>query len=148
MGFANKILSANDGEALSSEETYLLILSIYLHDIGMQCDVNKFPNILGNAIKLGAVFDTQFASKSSNGYSIYEQKAIRKNHHYLTAGWIDYAYKTGDTILGSAIKTVPTDLIGDLIDICKHHAKIPIADCSPTFRFDPNGRKQLLYSPT
>jgi HD-GYP domain-containing protein (c-di-GMP phosphodiesterase class II) len=38
-GFARDILRANSGRSLSEEEAYLLIAAIYLHDIGMQCDV-------------------------------------------------------------------------------------------------------------
>ncbi|MBM4431182.1 MAG: NACHT domain-containing protein, partial [Chloroflexi bacterium] len=142
--FAASLLNANDGRDLSSQEMYLLLAGIYLHDIGMQCDVVKFPEIKAQAEKLGAQFDVEITAQTSSGYSIDEQKAIRKNHQYLTAAWIDHANRTGETVLGPAAKTIPDDLVDDLMDVCKHHAKVPITDCPLTFRFDPTGRKQLV----
>ncbi|MDO8745365.1 MAG: pentapeptide repeat-containing protein [Candidatus Brocadiaceae bacterium] len=60
--------------------------------------------------------------------------------------WIDNANRTGDTLLGMAAKTVPEDIIDDLMDVCKHHAKLPITECPISFRFDPTERKQLVAS--
>jgi hypothetical protein len=57
-GFATQLLDANDGRPLSAQEMYLLLAGIYLHDIGMQCDVVKFPPIKTRAEKLGAKFDS------------------------------------------------------------------------------------------
>lgn len=144
--FANKLLQANDGRAFSFQEMYLLLASIYLHDIGMQCDVVKFPKIKERAEALGAKFEVQFTAKTASKYSIEEQKEIRNNHQYLSAAWIDYANRTGETLAGQAAKSIPEDLVDDLIDICKHHAKLPITDCPLTFKFDPTGRKQLIAS--
>ena len=144
--FANKLLQANDGRVFSFQEMYLLLASIYLHDIGMQCDVVKFPKIKERAEALGAKFEVKFTAKTASKYSIEEQKEIRKNHQYLSAAWIDYANRTGETSAGQAAKTIPEDLVDDLIDICKHHAKLPITDCPLTFKFDPTGRKQLIAS--
>jgi len=87
--FANKLLQANGGRNLSAQETYLLLAGIYLHDIGMQCDVIKFPKIKERAEALGAEFEVEFTAKTASKYSIEEQKAIRKNHQYLTTAWID-----------------------------------------------------------
>lgn len=143
-GFVAKLLEANDGRTLSSQEMYLLLVGIYLHDVGMQCDVTKFPEIKARAEELGARFDVSFTARKASAYSIDEQKAIRKNHQYLTAAWIDYAYRTGNTALGLAAKTIPEDLVADLMDVCKHHAKLPITDCPITFKFDPTQRKQLV----
>jgi hypothetical protein len=142
--FAAKLLKANDGRPLSAQETYLLLAGIYLHDIGMQCDVVKFPAIKARAEKLGAKFDIEFTALTSSGYSLDEQKAIRKNHQYLTAAWIDHANRTGETALGPAAKAIHEDLVDDLMDICLHHAKLPITDCPVTFKFDQTGRKQLV----
>jgi hypothetical protein len=41
-------------------------------------------------------------------------------------------------------KSVPEDLIADLVDICKYHSKLPINECPVNFNFDPNERKQLI----
>ena len=146
VGFVTKLLDANDGHPLSAREAYLLLAGIYLHDIGMQCDVVKFPSIKQKAEALGAQYDVEFSAQRAGGYSINEQKAIRKNHQYLTVAWIDNANRTGDTLLGMAAKTVPEDIIDDLMDVCKHHAKLPITECPISFRFDPTERKQLVAS--
>jgi HD superfamily phosphodiesterase len=100
---ADKLLKANGGRPLSEIELYLLQAGIYLHDIGMQCDVVKFEEIKKNAERFGAKFNKKFTAASANSYSIKEQEAIRNNHQYLTASWIDYAYRTGETMLGRAI---------------------------------------------
>jgi hypothetical protein len=143
-GYANKLLGANDGKALSSQELYLLLAGIYLHDVGMQCDVLKFPGIKAKSQELGAKFDVGFSALTASGYNLDEQKEIRKNHQYLSAAWIDYASRTGETVLGAAAKSVPQDLVDDLMDVCKHHTKLPITDCPTQLKFDPTGRKQLV----
>jgi hypothetical protein len=143
-GFVSKLLAANDGKALSSQEMYLLLAGVYLHDVGMQCDVLKFPDIKAKAQQLGARFDVGFSTLISSGYNLDEQKEIRKNHQYLSAAWIDCAIRTGETVLGAAAKSIPSELIDDLMDVCKHHTKLPITDCPPQFKFDPTGRKQLV----
>lgn len=142
--FAAKLLENTDGRALSSLESYILLAGIYLHDIGMKCDVIKFSEIKKNAEKLGAKFDVEFNAETSSGYNIDEQKEIRKNHQYLSAAWIDYAKRTGDTFLGPAAKQIPPDLVSDLMDVCKYHSKLPITECPITFKSDPNERKQLV----
>jgi len=150
-GYSNKIiaddlLKANNGSALSSEEMYLLMAGIYLHDIGMQCDVFRFPEIKARAEELGAEFDPSFIEGSGCRYTLDMQKEIRKNHQYLTAAWIDHANRTGATTLGSTAKEIPSKLVDDLIDVCKHHSKLPIANCAQTFKYNPNGRKRLVAS--
>lgn len=144
--YAYKLLQANDGRILSAQEMYLLLAGIYLHDVGMQCDVVKFPKIKERAEAFGAKFESEFTAKTSSKYSIEEQKDIRKNHQYLAAAWIDHANRTGETVLGHAAKTVPEDIVDDLMDACKYHAKLPITDCPHTFKFDTTGRKQLVTS--
>ncbi|RZB32887.1 MAG: hypothetical protein AEth_00233 [Candidatus Argoarchaeum ethanivorans] len=144
--FASKLLQANGGRNLSAQETYLLLAGIYLHDIGMQCDVVKFPKIKERAETLGAEFEVEFTAKTASKYGIEEQKAVRKNHQYLTAAWVDHANRTGETVLGHAAKTIPEELVDDLMDVCKHHAKLPITDCPLNFKFDPTERKQLVAS--
>ena len=118
-------------------------MGIYLHDIGMQCDVVRFPKIEEKAERLGANFNCTFSSEVASCYSLEEQRDIHKNHQFLTAAWIDYSFLTGDTILGQAIKTIPEELISDLIDVCKYHSGLPITECPQEFKFDPKGRKQL-----
>jgi NACHT domain len=143
-GFANSLLNANDGRPLSSRESYLLMAGIYLHDVGMQCDVVKFPEIQKRATALGAHFEAVFKSPRSSDYDVDEQKAIRKNHQYLSAAWIDHAYRTGNSVLGVAAKSIPEELVDDVMDVCKHHTKVPITDCPTQFKFDQSNRKQLV----
>lgn len=144
--YASQILNINDGTPLSDEEMYLLIVGIYLHDIGMQCDVSKFAGIKEKAIEFGAVFNIEFTSTNANQYSLKEQIEIRNNHQYLSAAWIDYAYRTAETILGKSIKSVPDDLVFDLLDICKYHSKLNISECPLQFKLSSKGRKQLVAS--
>src|SRR5579872_4846956 len=127
-GFAAEILKANDGRPLSDHETYLLLAGIYLHDIGMQCDVIRFPHIKARAEELGARFDIDFTASTANNYSVAEQKAIRSNHHYLSIAWLDVANRTGETLLGPAAKTIPEELVDDLMAVCVHHTKLPITE--------------------
>lgn len=138
------LVQANDGKNLSSVEMYLLLSGIYLHDIGMQCDVVKHPTLKSRAENYGAKFTNNFEAITSSTYSIEEQVDIRKNHSYLTAAWIDNAHRTGNGILGKAAKTIPNELVDDLIDMCLYHTKLPITNCPVSLKFDPGSRKQLL----
>lgn len=144
LGYASQLLDSNKGSLLIDEEQYLLIAGIYLHDIGMQCDVTKFPQIKDTAIGFGANFNLVFTSKNANQYTLKEQIEIRKNHHLLTAAWIDYAFNEPKTTLGKAIQSVPDYLLSDLIDICKYHSKLKIQECPIQFEINPKGRKQLI----
>ncbi len=144
VGYAAELLKANSKEPLSDEEMYLLLASIYLHDIGMQCDVVNFPEIERNAEdKFGAKFNIEFKLTDGN-YGIEMQKAIRRNHQYLTAAWIDYANRTGKTALGPCAKDIDPGLVDDLIDICKYHSKLPINECPAKLNYNSKGRKQLV----
>lgn len=142
-----EILSLQDKAFLKEEEIYLLLASIYLHDIGMQCDISKYSAIKDTAEeKFGAEFKIEFDSKTANDYSKEEQQEIRKNHQYLTAAWIDFAYLNNKTVIAKAVETVDRNLIKDLIDICKFHSKLPITDCPERFSISGSGRKQLVAS--
>jgi hypothetical protein len=142
-GYASVLLEANKEASLSDEEMYLLLAGIYLHDIGMQCDVVKFPEVKKIAEKLGAKFNIEFDLLDGN-YSREMQKSIRKNHQYLTAALIDYANRTGKTSLGPAAIEIDPKLVNDLIDICKYHSKLKISECPTTSIYRPNERKQFV----
>lgn len=143
-GFVEKILQTNVGSNFSEKEIYLLLAGVYLHDIGMQCDVVKYPDIKKKAENLGAKFDVEFTAKTANSYSQKEQDEIRKNHHYLSAAWIDYLYEEKDSILYPKIISIPYDLVDDLMDICKFHSKLSINYCSDSFTDYPNNRKKMV----
>jgi hypothetical protein len=142
--FVYRLLDANYGVPISSQEMYLLLAGIYLHDIGMQCDVVKFDEIRKVAEELGSSFEVEFKSLKASDYYIQEQIAIRKNHHYLTAAWIDYAYCREKTVLGNAAQTIPDNLVEDLMDVCKYHSKLNIMECPEKFKFDVTQRKRLV----
>ena len=141
--YASTILKANEETSLSDQEMYLLLAGIYLHDIGMQCDVVRFPEIANGAEIIGAKFDVKF--KLENGiFSKRMQKSIRNNHQFLTAAWIDYASRTGETRLGTAVKEMPKNLVDDLMDICIYHSKLSIKKCPLKFKFSKKDRKQFV----
>jgi Uncharacterized conserved protein len=128
----------------TQQEIYLLLAGVYLHDIGMQCDVVKYPKIKERAEKLGAEFKITFTAETTNGYSLEEQIEIRKNHHYLSAAWIDYIYEENNPTLFPEIKSIPYDLVNDLMDVCKFHSKLSINDCSNFCDDYPDSRKKLI----
>ncbi len=137
------ILNANPGVSLSEEELFLLIAGVYLHDIGMQCDVKEWPQIKERSEEFGARYELDYRTPKGE-YSTEEQIDLRKNHHILSAAWIDFAFKHNETRLGEAIKLIPNELVGDLMDVCKFHSKLPITDCALNLFHDPSGRKRLI----
>jgi len=142
--YVSQLLDTNKELLLSDDEIYLLIAGIYLHDIGMQCDVSRFPIIKNKAIEFGADFKIEFTSTNASNYSLDEQIEIRKNHHLLSAAWIDTAVREPLTPLGKSIQSVPKELILDLLDVCKNHSKLDISKCSLQFKIKTKGRKQLI----
>lgn len=115
---------------ITEEEWYLLILAVYLHDIGMQCDIKKHKDIKKVATdKFNAVFTVDYKDSTANSYSTEEQNEIRKNHHLLTAAWLYFAYNNRDSILSGPLKKVNSIYIEDLIHICMFHSKLNIMDC-------------------
>ena len=144
--FADKLLQANPDAKFSPQEIYLLLAGIYLHDIGMQCDIAKYPEIKVKAEGLGAKFNEVFSARTTNEYSLEQQKEIRKNHHLLSAAWIDYLYEGKDPLLSHGIKSIPYDLVDDLMDVCKFHSKLSINDCPDYLSGDPNSRKKMVAS--
>lgn len=129
---------------LSEKEIYLLMAGIYLHDIGMQCDVVKFPEVKAQAEILGAHFDVEFTGQAANYYSEVEQISIRKNHNYLSAAWIHRGYNNRDIPFSSAFESIPSNLVSDLIDICKFHSNLSIDECPTRFNFYKTDRKKLV----
>jgi hypothetical protein len=121
----------NNKRDFSEEELYLVSASSCLHDIGMQCDVIKYKQIKRKAEDLGADFSVEFESERSSDFSQEEQNAIRENHQYLSAAWIDFSHNNLGEIasLDAAAKSIPDDLVGDVMDVCMYHSKLPINDC-------------------
>jgi|SRR5208337_3429891 len=138
--FATKLIAKCK---LSDRELYSLLASVYLHDVGMQCDVKHYPQIKSHAESLGAMFEIAFTPGTANSYSIEEQKAVRKNHHILSIAWIHYARETGQTALGTGARSIPAALVADIMDVCSHHTKLPITSCRIAFNQYPRDRKQF-----
>jgi hypothetical protein len=144
-----EILKFNNGKGLSEVERYLLLACVYLHDIGMQCDVKNFPQIITTAESLGAKFNgIVFKARFSNEYSADEQKLIRNNHQYLTAAWIDYAFRNKgiypESGFDSLAKSIPDSLVRNLMDICIYHSG-PKTDMKfQPCGYDKNARVPLL----
>jgi hypothetical protein len=128
------ILKLNRNSPLTEIERYILIVCIYLHDIGMQCDIVKYPCILTEANDLGAQDLGPFSSTKASGYSENESDVIRRNHHLITAAWIKCAYFNQDGSMrageiNTAIQSIDNKYIVDIIDICKYHSSLDIIDC-------------------
>jgi len=116
------------GKLLSELETYLLLAGIYLHDIGMQCDLNKWPDIKQIAKDLGASFTSDFNTTISSAFTPQQQQEIRSNHQYLAAAWIEYAREHDNGALGTALKQVPSENVGDLKDISSYPTVSKVGD--------------------
>lgn len=122
-------------QALNEEEIFLLLAGVYLHDIGMQCDIKKHPDIKELAVKkYYAQFDEDYAHGTANSFTLQEQYEIRRNHHLLTGAWIEYSY-ANETILSNFIKHIDSTYLEDLITICIYHSKLSISDCPVKSRF-------------
>lgn len=117
---------------LSEKELYILILGVVLHDIGMQCDVKKHPNIKEVAIEqFGASFKVDFSEGTASSYTQVEKNELRKNHHLLTAAWLACVFledELKDETMQS-LKSVPEELREVLIDVCRFHSKLNITEC-------------------
>lgn len=120
---------------LSPEETFVLLATVYLHDVGMQCtDANLFS-------KVGA----KVVNRLPANYTIEEQTEIRKHHSELSAEMIGWAFRV--KLSGplpkyvAAIKTIPSDYITPIMDVVRYHSD-DIDGCPPTFL--GVGRRQLL----
>lgn len=75
-----------------------------------------------------------------------QQEAIRVNHHYLTAAWIDFSRNNIDTSkkteLDEAIKTIPPHFVKDIMDICLYHSTEDFRNCDEHLQLEP-GRKRF-----
>ncbi|MCD4786104.1 MAG: hypothetical protein K8T10_19965 [Candidatus Eremiobacteraeota bacterium] len=135
-------------KSLEEDELFVLLAGIYLHDIGMQCDISKFPKIKKIAEEMGANFNNIDLSKKEDysGYSKDQQYIIRENHHYLSAAYIKYAWydKGGDGLHNKISYSIDKFLISDVIDICKFHSKLSIDDCKINFDRKGSNKKRRV----
>ena len=132
------------GDLLSQLETYLLLAGIYLHDIGMQCDLNKWSSIKKIAEDRGATFTCDFNTVNSSAFTLEQQQETRSKHHYLAAAWIEYAREKVSDTLHTASRSVPGVNVGDLMDICQYHSQLNIDDCPYEGLHIKTTRKRLV----
>jgi len=136
------------GKNFSDKEFYLLAAGACLHDIGMQCDVCKYPLVMEKARSFGAKFEIDFKAEISSEFSREEQDEIRRNHHYLSGACIYVASSDEARAKKSPIDidntTVPLNLVKDLVDVCMYHSKLSISKCDETGHYDKTIRKRLI----
>ena len=122
---------------LDEKEIYVLIMGIFLHDIGMQCDIRIRSNVKEEAER---IFNVKFSQTYSNNkgtqLTIKQQKEIRDNHSLITAAWISILYYEKFHI--------PERMVEDIIDVCKYHSKLNIEDCPRNFKNHTRCRKKLI----
>jgi len=152
IGYSYDILSCNKNDELTQDETYLLLASIYLHDIGMQCYPPEpiFSDIINEAKCIAEERNIcfnciDFKSESAMKLTDDEQKFIREYHSLLTAALINYSFKKTDYILHEACKGIQNNLRMDLTHICLYHSKYSIMDCEEYLTIlEKEGRKKLI----
>lgn len=155
IGYAYDILESNNdkNKELDEIEMYLLLASIYLHDIGMQCYPPKpiFLKILEFAKYIAKEKNISFnvidfKSQSCASLTFDEKDFIREYHSLLTKAMIDFCVKEKDyEILRQACRGIPQDLAKDLSDICFYHSRYSIMKCSEyLFNSQGKGRKRLI----
>jgi len=149
VNYASDMLNNNNFK-LTQEETYLLLSSIFLHDIGMQCYApNIFDKFLQEAENIArdkklSFKVIEFTAKSAMKLNENEQNFIREYHSLLTAAMINYSFNNPDYILHEACRDFQTNLRKDLEDICLYHSKYPIIDCEENLSIIIGGRKRLI----
>lgn len=125
-------------------ELYVLLAGVYMHDIGMQCDLVRHPDVLERAKELGAVFDVLPSTSIASDWTTEEQIALRSNHGVVAAAWIDVARTVGDSVIGDAVRTIPERLVQEVMDVVMYHSRLPISDCPDDFGYYPNCGKRKV----
>lgn len=147
--YAHDIVKSTKKE-LTKEDRYLLLASIYLHDIGNQCypDRPLLEKIADIAKEIATdkrlkFNKPEFTSNSAMDLSPEEQSFIRENHSLLTAAMIKF-YSDSKEYLDLHNALIPFKRsIDDLADICLYHSKHDIMRCDTKLSFG-NGNKKLI----
>lgn len=143
--------SEENNKKLNEIETYLLLASIYLHDIGMQCypeekeirdGVMECAKEIADK-KIGPFNIIDLESKSAMQLNDDQKKFIREYHNLLTSAMILYSSNNTYPDLDSVCQTIPSDFRADLADICLYHSKYPIMECEESLS-PPYGKKRLI----
>lgn len=143
------IVSIKNINELSVDERYVLLASAYLHDIGMQCDISERKDILKMAFDKanemhGKFKIKNFSRKKGCKYCLEDQDQIRKNHHFITAAWIERDLELENSHLGQAFSGIDPTLIKEIIQVCLYHSKVNIMECRENF--DTGNDRRLLIA--
>lgn len=106
---------------ICQDEVFLLLLATLLHDIGMQCDLNKFPKVKKRVEDEGISFS-----------DVPTDRELREYHHIITSAWLHIAYFDSEV---SPLKNIINS--GNLTEsqvrhiekICSYHSKKDITKC-------------------
>lgn len=133
-----------EDEFLDQDEIYILILSIILHDVGMQCDIRVMDQIRRKAEEDFSVSFIEDYSKTQILTDKHQQE-IRKAHSSLTAAWIRRAKMPDENgTLSQALASLPNVYCDDLADICRYHSFYNIQECPKNFKSYLKKRKRFL----
>lgn len=111
-------------------EKYLLILSVLYHDIGLQCDLSKYPSII---VDTKDIYRADFRSKFNGRYTEENIKEQLKYHHLVSAVWLYYA-RNHEGGLRKATLRIDDKHINCIREICSYHSKSNIYECPETHR--------------
>ena len=107
---------------LNDDEVFLLLLAALLHDIGMQCDLIKHPEVKKRAEEVdGALFSDAPTTRE-----------LRRYHHIVTAAWLHVAFFNKISTLHDVINQnnlLTQDHVVHLEKICSYHSKKNIESC-------------------
>ncbi len=133
---------------LTRDEYFILFSSAYLHDIGMQCDLNKHITVKEKLWEK-RITKLNFNHKSSD-YTSDEINELRRIHNEVTYWWIIEASqeKSSYVKFNTAMKEINNSMIvQDIADICLYHTKRSIYKIEDVFKHNKeNGRKKAITS--
>jgi hypothetical protein len=136
----------NKNVTLSEGDYFILFASAFLHDIGMQCDLNKHEK-LKKVLKDNNTLTQEFNHLSLD-YTPEEIKELREIHNILSHNWIIQACKNEsiDQKLNIVIRNINNaPIVQDIADVVLYHTKMCIDDLDDTCHYNPGkNNKKLL----
>jgi energy-coupling factor transporter ATP-binding protein EcfA2 len=125
---------------LSDIEIFVLLLSIFLHDIGMQCDFRKYPSVKQTAED---EFNIKFVSVFGGDFTQENMIELRKYHHLVTSAWLLDAFKNKTPVeLYSILCNLKPEILSIVRVVCQYHSKENIKECP----VDSFGKKQRFLA--
>ena len=146
------ILKIIDGKNLNDkftkEEYFILFAAAFLHDIGMQCDLNKHTKIKEKLKTENRI--TQPFEKNVLEYTKKEVNELRKTHNWAAKYWLEEASMkincTYDKLKTAVNKVnrINNGLINDIAETCLYHTKMDINSINTNYTYaTKTGRKPL-----